>query len=518
MKRSYILSLTLFLCSFAAFPQATITLSDPHPVFGGSIYYFAQKDEILSVKTEEREITLLKTSVKTLKTLKTNSYTDFPKDFIRESVRKIKGRYYLLYSTVKNKTERELFAREIDFATAAFTGPAKKILAIDEELAGYGFYIYSSYDTSKLLVRYRLVPEKKRDAVSYDILGFHVFDENFQEKWAKKVTMPYTEKKMNFLDYEVDGAGNVYIAASVFNDNTTDLKNDKDEANYKIEILKIAAGTGTIAFTKVNLADTFIKYIWLYQTPQGKLIGAGLYNKGSSDGGVDGLVIMKFRGEGEQPELKTYEIPIEIINQYVSSKTKRKNDKKEDKGASELSDLRLREVRLQPDGGILMVGEQAFSVTHDRYMNGRSSSYTVSHYNDLLATRIDANGSLVWMRKLPKSQLGGSVDYGLGYEYAESNGAHFFLFLDNEKNKDLAITDVPEDHVDTMGGFLTAYKLDDKTGTVKKLSLLNVRDVQGTELIKFNPKRMISPVPGTWIFESDMKGKKDVMMKVVMDK
>ena len=64
----------------------------------------------------------------------------------------------------------------------------------------------------------------------------YVFEKNMAQVWNKEVKMPYTEKKMNNLDYSVDSEGNGYMLTTVYDDNSTsDIKGGK----VLFEMLKI---------------------------------------------------------------------------------------------------------------------------------------------------------------------------------------------------------------------------------------------------------------------------------------
>jgi hypothetical protein len=130
--------------------------------------------------------------------------------------------------------------------------------------------------------------------------------------------------------------------------------------------------------------------------------------------------------------------------------------------------------------------------------------------------KINAAGKLAWMKKLPKRQEGGSGFGGMSYRYFISKDYHFFMFLDNEKNMDLPLTEVPARHVDGAGGFLTAYQVNDKTGEVSKISLLNTRDVNGMEVFQFAPYRMMATDVNTLVFEAYKKKKEDILVKIVV--
>jgi hypothetical protein len=163
----------------------------------------------------------------------------------------------------------------------------------------------------------------------------------------------------------------------------------------------------------------------------------------------------------------------------------------------------------------LLIGEQYFMRAHTRSTgNGGSTTYYTYHYNDMLITKIAPSGALAWMKKLPKQQMGTNGRGGMSYTYIDGKSHHYFIFLDNEKNKDLTINEVPARHKDGAGGFLTAYKIDDITGQVKKEYILDTRDVRGIELFQFMTSRMVPVSSNEFVFESYKKKKEDVMIKV----
>jgi len=168
--------------------------------------------------------------------LKIKVYDDFPKGFMVEKCIKLKDRFFLFYSLWdKEKEKEQLFVREIDAEKCSFKDKGKLVFDVDGKVTGAlaqtGFYsfntmdkfdIISSFDESKLLIKYRKNPQIKNDDKSKDVIGFMVFDENLNSLSSKDVTMPYTEKKMDNLDYAIDADGNTYIASLIYRDNSTD--------------------------------------------------------------------------------------------------------------------------------------------------------------------------------------------------------------------------------------------------------------------------------------------------------
>ena len=413
-------------------------------------------------------------------------------------------------------------AREIDFAKGVFVAKGKKILTVSEKLAGaltlnlnHGFRVsdkydfYFSGDSSLLAVMYRLKPYKHSDK-NYHVIGMHVLDADLNEKWSKKVQMPYTEKAMSNLSYSVDGLGNVYFVSRVFDDNT---KSDEEDTKYQLKIFKVASGSGVISSTEVGVKDKFVQSVWLYEiSEKGTMMCAGLYSNRDDKRDTDGIILFRFGQDGTLANLNLIEIPLEVLNQNVKGYDRRKNERKEGEDEAAFSNLKLEQVIKQPDAGLLIVGEKQYMKTRS---DANGNTYMTSHADDILVTKVDAYGKLVWMKKLPKRQRSGSSNGGLSYRYFQQSSAHHFLVLDNEKNLDLTETRVPALYIDDgEDGLLTTYEINDKTGNVKKQLILDTRNVNGVELLRFSPTRFVSPLPNTLIFEAYKKKKEDVLIKI----
>jgi hypothetical protein len=140
------------------------------------------------------------------------------------------------------------------------------------------------------------------------------------------------------------------------------------------------------------------------------------------------------------------------------------------------------------------------------------------YYDDLVATKLNANGEVLWMKKLPKRQFGSAGKGGMGIAYLEGNNSHYILFLDNVKNADIDINEVPAKHVDGMGGYLTAYKIDDATGNYSKHTLYNSLEVNGVKTYQFQTTRILEAMDNVLLVEVYIKEKRDMMIKMELVK
>lgn len=541
MTRNILITLLLSL-SYLAFTQAKVStefetsIGSPYKVIDAKEkYYFSKGSEILTLKIDGRDAKIQKLNSKTLNFIQVQDFEDFmPKGGILETVIDFNDKIFLLYS-LWDKPNEQLFAKEIDFAKGAFTGSDKLILKTDKKISygsgfffgigGYGYGAYGttgkfsfnlSFDNKKLLVQYRLKPEIKNDDNSYDIIGMNVYSGNMSKDWAKEVTMPYTEKKMNNLDYTLDSEGNVYMLTTVYEDNTTKLERD-GKANFHMEILKVKTNTGQIKSTKVDMEGKYINELWLKENKSGQIIGAGYYSSNVRQlDDADGVFMFKLDKEGMIKDKKMYEIPVSVLNKYLTERQQKKNEKRDEDDKATFTDLELRNLIVQEDGSIVIIGEQYFYITRTYTTQNGTTTRTTYYYNDMLVTKINPDGKLAWMQKLGKRQSGAAGQGGMSFKYMQKNGSHYLLFLDNVKNLELPSNEVPKRHIDGMGGFMTAYKLDDKSGDISKLSLFDLRDVKGTEVFQFNTERILSTSDSEFVVEVYKKKKEDILIKVVL--
>jgi len=525
------------------------TVSKPYQVYDApKKFYFTKDNEMLTIKPYKENVVIQKFDVVTLKQTSIKEYNDQPDNFQVEGIVEAQNKYYFFYSSwTGRKTKHErLFYREIDFAKGEFIGDPIKIIDIDGRLAGSPMSIMSSNnnpfgfsfgltdkfdflvskDESKILIQYRKKPKVKNDKKSKDIIGINVYDISLTKQWSKEYKMPYTERRMDALDYAVDTDGKGYMLAKVFHDDSNkDKKKKKDaKANYHIELFRLLSGSDKIIKTKIELDESFINGISLFENEQGEMICAGFYNKGLhskknfslgkefNNHSADGIFACKLSKEGLLIDKKTYEIPLEILNQYASNRTKKRNNKQEGKKGAEFEYLKLKELFFKKDGSIVFIGEQTYVITR------RSSKGRVTHtyyYNDILISKINPNGELSWMKKIPKRQIGNAGQGGMSFSHFYTNNNHYLIYLDNVKNIALPLDKIPARHSDGMGGYLTSFKVNDETGDVSRGSILDTRNVKPKLAVyQFSNNRVVKTAENEFIVEVYKKKKEDVLIKV----
>lgn len=501
----------------------------PYKVFDASEkLYYTYDNELLSVKIRGNLVNIQKFNHKSMSFIKETIVTDLPKNSRFEKVIQFKDRLLFFYSLWDPGANKEqLLYREIDFKTGSFLGKSKLVVAAEGEVSGtislgfigYGasekFNIQTSADSSKMLIMYVKKPLRIVDEWNYDILGIHVFDKSMTPIWNKELEMPYTEKKMDQLDFIIDNLGDVFILSRVFKDNTIDLKKSKmGSANYHLELFRIAASTNNITKTELDVGDKHIISVRLIES-ESKVICVGFYGKGKQVTEAEGVFLYRLHKDGAIEDIKYLNFPLELVNMYVSKRKQERNEKEDfyNEGAG-ISNLRLRDILLKTDGSIIIVGEQYYTVAVGS--PGGSSTTAIGHYNDILISKINANGTSAWMNKLPKRQIGKDSIEGLSffYDYNATSNSHYFFIMDNLRNKELDVNSVPENIKSGNEGYLTACAVHDETGKVSKHYLFDLDDVNGMPVFQFGIKRIVKTDDDQYLVEVYKRNKEDVLIKL----
>lgn len=511
-----------------------VTTSKPFDVVDAKIKEYVAVDGgiVISVKATKEEFTIQKFDANQMKELQRREYTDFPKYTQIQKVMKIENRVYVLYE-VYNKKQKTFsaFVREVDVPTCQFKKPIK-LLTTRRAVAPIGrlthttasfwgwdiranFEAYTSFDESKVLIRYRNKPENRRDSKNYDDLGFYVFDNEFNKVWGREVQMPYTEKEMDNMAFTVTNEGTGFMLARINESKSFEVITVTQDGleNKKLEVQE------GLVFDNMELEES----------ADGNILAAGYYNNGTEvkvgwtgainfSQNVNGLYIFEFDNNGNVLREHDYPFDLEFIQKYLSDRQKNKAEKREDDGKAGINDLVMREFHVLDDGSKIIVGE----VHYTRREMWILSMDDVTHFGNIVIMKIDKEGELVWKKKLPKNQatLQDQTEFvkGLGMSYAYGNDGHYMIFADNRKNATLDIDEPSEPHKGGWGGYLSAFRVDDVTGEVEKHLILDLTDINGKKAYQFYIHRIFKAMPNTFLLETYIKGKEDWIVKMELVK
>ncbi|MEO8148229.1 MAG: hypothetical protein ABI723_11350 [Bacteroidia bacterium] len=414
---------------------------------------------------------------------------DYPKSMQYDGVYQVGGKTYWFYSNYDKKEEvQHLEAREVDLKNSKILSKSTELVATKSKLVGsmeyhsYGivaigevtnkFKFYYDVAHTKILIMYMLEKEFKSDKKNKDRIGLVMVDSSMNKLWSKEIVMPYFESEMSILDYQPDSKGNAYILVKKY-ETTSKKEVTKDGAvNSSYEIIRLDKD-GNMKNIKMSLDNILIKSLNIYETADHTPVCVGYYSGVvKKNAGIDGVFCARIDEDGTISKFKkgTYEFPTDLLMQNESNRTARKAEKKEENGDDvQLSSITPRKVIFNPDGSLIIVGEVFYVTSYTSTSNGHTYTTYIDHYCDVYVTKIAADGSLSWVKKIAKHQVrNGSVG-------AFAMGDDFYLFyMDNGNNLFLKADEQPH----TFNGksaMLTCVGID-KHGAVTKSKLLDMRD------------------------------------------
>ncbi len=417
------------------------------------------------------------------------------------------NRYYWLRSDWDKDREKEiLYSNQVDVKTGKLDGASKKLIETKKlagDVAMTGLYRYKKVnkyqinynaDKTKLLVTYRVAPESRKDKNSYDIIGVYVFDNKMEKIWGKEFTMPYTEAVMDNEDFALDKYGNAYLLAKVYTSGSRkEVDKETGKPGYHLEVFKFTDANEQVIHARISVGDAFIRKSSLVENANGDIVIASTYGNKAKGGGTAGFFLEILGTDGKIADYHKgkYQFPKEELEKFENASRRRKIERKED---YEAGNLVVRDIVIEKDGSVLIALEEFFIKQNISYDGRTQRYYNTYYYNDILATKIDAQGNFKWFCKIPKFQRGTNGRGTMSFKLISDATGYYFLYLDNLKNLNLGEGETPKVHVDGLGGQVFVSKIDN-AGKVKKEVVFNTRSedvmIFPTEFTKINDNQFI---------------------------
>jgi len=439
-----------------------------------------------------------------------------PKDYIKKGgikptyswgVNQYKDMIYLIFGYKdQSKDNITLYYQKLD-ADGSFDGAPDELIEAPfiKGKAGY-FSGTFSYDSSKFLSVYD-VPNKQKENEKYVFNVFNVVDHSLVQN--KEVELPFMDKDVVLKEYTVDNDGNVFGLVSIYEKAE---KGSKQKGNYTYRIYGFYKDSEeALEFDIDNNTsdDVFINSIIL-QIRNGIIYCTGFWGKKSSYN-ISGIYSIRLNStDGKQIASDFYEFSDEFIEEFYTDKQVEKADKKGKE--LELIQMKLNEFIINPDGTAFVIGEQSYEYEVCVRTNAGTFCYWVYVRNDVIASKIDANGEILWATKIPKkSQYKNSEGYMSYYVHVKDNDL-YFVYYDHVDNYDL--TDPKKyDRVPVWGKKLDLICLKvDGNGEKEKKLMYNYADKTMNQLKCF-PVQLIQMNSTEAIGSSTVKGDKEVLSR-----
>lgn len=493
-----------------------VSFGEPYPVHNGTKYYFPVEDAILGIKVDGEVWTLQRIDRSTATEVSSTDYTDMPRNLHIEHMGYFADRFYVFYSVTSELDNQEmLFYRELDPQFSTFVGQpvllvttTGKPIGTIEGIRELGpqvdlFILLFSTDMQHLSVEYTLKDDASMGSSSFFA---HVFNNDLVLEWSGKVQLPYHRDAIFwYLDRILLPDGRYCAVTTTFKDKNEYIIKKIRKPKYEL----IVGGNDGSGWQTVNmdLEGRWLEGLSLIRESSGRIRGAGYYSHRYGSSSIDGIYTCDIDPTFAFTNEQFHEIPSDLIKLYSDKYELVRIAKQEADG----DDLCLKHMALQTvlpemDGGLLMIGEQRWS---EPVQEGNWAAGAILRADDMLLTRIDANGALVWMKRFPKHISRHSGAEGT-YRYVRSAGAHHVFHFDQDYNINWS---VDQKQYGKGTSVLMVDRIDDGTGDHARAAVLQLEGVKDRTLAQLHIQRAVAA--GDELFMEAYGGKKkDVMVRI----
>ncbi|MGH1337900.1 MAG: hypothetical protein ACRBFS_17395 [Aureispira sp.] len=518
MKYLLLLFFCLFYTPCLLAQTPAFRVGEPYKVIDANKkHYFSDpaNNLMLAIKDRNNKITLQRFDLTTLKEVKRSNRIILPNLTYIYDVVRIHGRIYLLQADyTKGRRNLQLFAHQIDPFNCTLVGDRVPVL---EGINISQIIIQQrGEDGDVLLLGFRAdrMGNNEQRLAHGKVLG-----KDLTTIGEYQLQFPHKRRQVDIIDYHLDQQGIPYVLTKVRPSNNSHRniigRGEHAMINYQLEILKFNLTDGSHTAIPIKLDKQQIESSWLYAGANGQVICTGFYSKrASKTKEPDGIFVFKVDPSAKLLEHRHYEFPIEILTQYKNAGQQSRIARADRKGRAEMNNLKLKKIIIQDDNSLVIIGEIDFVVTStNTSTNGSTYTRTTYHYYDMLVTKINVDGSLAWMRKLPKRQIGSRGRGSMSFQHVKLNDQHYFLYLDHPKNKIVNVYELPSIYADGRRAILTAYQVNDKTGKAKKAQILDTKKNRSKyKFYQFNIGRVVPSSSSSVVIEFYKKGKQDVLV------
>jgi hypothetical protein len=420
-----------------------------------------------------------------------------------------------LFSSFQNHDHKKtyLFVQTIDKNTLKPNSQYKKIAEID--YANESKYKQASFNFS-------LSPNQKKVLIYYSLLnkhngilgnGFEVLGDNMETIWSlKNIPTPATSGVFSFKEYKVDNQGEVFILGRTYKDNKEFAYSKYFEKNwflsntrtlledpvYATYLLHFGKSKGLIRQIPLVIEGKRLKDVAITFKNNQEILGTGFYSSKDKIS-VSGVFTFTLKKDGKAIEnIHKKDFDKEFITQGMDDKEKQKTLAKLEKGKEyEKYIYLLSEVKSLSSGGQVFIAEQLRQEKKRKRVGNEVYTQNVFHHHAILAIDIAPNGSINWMKKIPKQQYSREESIlNSSFGLFEKKDKLYFIYNDIAK-RNIGISDRVKNskammaELDRKGNYRVA-ELFSKDDSGINLRPLDFHQVNGNEVVFYGNTSFVS--------------------------
>lgn len=382
------------------------------------------------------------------------------------------------YSTYTKKSNQiKLFSQLVNLQVGGFDGEPVELLSLNEQLYCSLNDLFSISTNDEFICILSKNMNYFKNAGSALKFNTTVFNIDLNKLWSNEIILPESEMNTIYQGSILDKKGNAYIvlqkqeAKPFFNENTPKkIKNSiiKITADSKIEI-------------SIDLGDYLCDDIFIQDLNNGEIICTGFYRYPENNFTYDGQFTCFINLLNEVTEIQYTEFSDQFIDQdyAVSEMNNSTAPNIKSNNIKGLSNIKGASFDKLDDGTILITSQINYTSTSTyKDANNQNVSVITYHYNDIILSKVNTDGTIAWLKKIPKRS---ENFYTLRNNSFITGNYLYYFFIDNHLNGTLKENESIQ--VNKQDAFI-CYKIDIADATHDYLTLSNINEIDGVSIKK----------------------------------
>ena len=297
------------------------------------------------------------------------------------------------------------------------------------------FQIAQSQNGKYLAIFYD-IPGRKENR---DIYGYVVFDSTFTKIQSGEYMLPFDGNMTTINEHHLTNQGKYLLVITEHKDRN-DRFFGREFENFKaLHVYRIA--NDSLSSFNVALQDKRIDDILISSNDNQHVVMTGLFGRGNRSG-LEGVFTMTMDLNADSIINYKYstfnqEIFEETLVEKQMSRMERRWEQRDD--APQIYSYKLRQIQSLSDGSQVGFMEQYYERKYSNYdtRTGITTVVYYYYYMDIVAFKLDINGSFLWGKRIPKNQISMN-DNGPFSSFISCNNDQqaYVIFNDNKRNYD----------------------------------------------------------------------------------
>jgi len=385
-----------------------------------------------------------------------------------EMIIHVKDKFMLFTSGFEKESEQlQVFCTFYDNDCQKLSGPALVHYTLSEGRTSAPLFGITLSPDSKHMLLYFDPPFERKTT---EAISFKCYDAELDMIWEKEIQLPYTQDIVQVHKFLLDNTGNIYMMSG------------RNPLKQGVQWQKPQGGRYVVFFYghkenklkeyDISLKDKQVLSVAFDLNSAQDVMITGYYSNDFKFSAA-GTFLFVIGAYGTSVKAASFmPFPKDFLNKFLRQ-SQVENDVK-------LPDFYLDHMMLADDGTIILLGEQYYS-TEYVITDPTTGRQTVEHrynFDDMIATRLDANGRQTWNVKIPKRQFVTSGVETCSYQYFETpTGVQIFFNDDPENQQRLA--SLKESEASTWNGSrnsVTTKVTVDKNGEFVRETLVSNKE------------------------------------------